>query len=87
MVNRLHAGLTSAPAACAEHIFAPRVAAKGAVTAAQTRRLVALGGDVLQDPYFSRPLPAEERGRFLRNPSAFLRARRLGRGANGAFSR
>lgn len=86
MVRRLHAGLTSAPAACTEHIVAPRVAAEGAVTTAQRWRLLAPGDDTLPGYTLSRPLSADEYGRFLRHPSAFLRARRLGRYVNEGFS-
>ncbi len=53
------------------HTFALHVVAEGAETASQVRRLVALDCDALQGYYFSRPVPAEECSRLLRNPQPF----------------
>jgi EAL domain-containing protein (putative c-di-GMP-specific phosphodiesterase class I) len=53
------------------HTFALHVVAEGAETVPQVRRLVALDCDALQGYYFSRPVPAEECSRLLRNPQPF----------------
>ena len=53
------------------HTFALHVVAEGAETASQVRKLVAMNCDALQGYYFSRPVPAEECGRLLKNPRPF----------------